>query len=881
MSDAPAMIIGIGAAVDLNMADLNLLGGKGRSLALLSNAGLPVPKGVIVTAQAFRDHINRNSLSAEIDAAAGDPATAASRIAGLLAAHPLAPDLETALVHAFDEFGGAPLAVRSSAIAEDSPEHSFAGLQDSFLNVQTLEALQQAICDCWASLWNQRAMIYRSHRGIPATDIAIAVIVQEMVEADVSGVLFTANPATGKRTDLIINANYGLGESIVDGSTNPDTFVVSRENFEVLGRRIAAKKQKVVSEALHGTHVVDIEHGLQMSSCLNHSQIECLAALSLQAETVLDGTPQDIEWVIRGDDPLLVQSRPITNLPPPPMDAVWQPPPGASKLVRRQVVENMPAPLSPLFEDLYLNIGLDGGMDTLVRQLDMPMRVEDFVERPFFVTVNGFGYCRMDLKVGWQWLTIVPKIIYWAATKARPLLRDLEVTWRDEGLATYLAEIDDIACRDPAALTSAELLEDTRRLAQADAIYWFYITMAVGIAKISEDMLARTLRLFARGRNLTAGQFLQGYASNTLAAQTALTAVAALIRGNESLASRFLKARVEDMEAILTTGDHPAITDALNEYFATYGHQVYNLDFVEPTQGEDRRAVYLALKHQVKAGGAPDNKRQLMADRREALVNDTLGAFGPLRRWAFLKTLTMAGKWAPHREQALFYMGAGWPTLRALLAELGKRLVNTGQLAEAQDVYYLTNAELQSALAGQDSYASVAIERKALREARKSLHPPGRVPEDMRFKFGRFDFTSMLETWETQKRNDDSSDTLNGFGVSPGQLSAIATVILSPQDIEKMIPGTILVCPTTTPAWTPILTQAAGLVTDIGAPLAHGSIIAREFGIPAVLGTGNATRRVHSGQLLTIDGIVGTVKLQGDSLGLLRPHMREQDNIPD
>lgn len=237
--------------------------------------------------------------------------------------------------------------------------------------------------------------------------------------------------------------------------------------------------------------------------------------------------------------------------------------------------------------------------------------------------------------------------------------------------------------------------------------------------------------------------------------------------------------------------------------------------------------------------------------------------FGPLRRWLFRKLLRWAQIYGPHREEALFFVGAAWPALRCLALELGKRLVEVGTLSSPDDVFYLSSSELEQACQERSKnqalpdHMQLAIDRRELREARKRLHPPGMVPPKARWKIGPFD----LSVFETQMRNEDESNSLNGFAVSPGRVTAAASVILSPADFDKMVPGTILVCATTTPAWTPLFALAKGLVTDIGGILAHGSIVAREFGIPAVMGTGNITQRVVSGQQITVDGDSGTVTI--------------------
>ena len=320
--------------------------------------------------------------------------------------------------------------------------------------------------------------------------------------------------------------------------------------------------------------------------------------------------------------------------------------------------------------------------------------------------------------------------------------------------------------------------------------------------------------------------------------------------------------------------------ERLQCYLDRYGHLVYNLDFVEPTQAEDPTPVILSLKAQVQRsapipgpspsrgggwgwGQDPLARQAEMARERESLVDRTARSLDPLRRRLFLKILRWAQGFAPYREEALYYIGSAWPALRRLALELGRRLVEAGSLATPDDVFYLETGELMAAgdaratgRARQD-LARLAQERRELREARKRLHPPAAVPPAARWKWGPID----LSGFETQKRNVDQGPTLRGFPVSPGRVTAPASVILSPADFGKMAPDTILVCPTTTPAWTPLFALARGLVTDIGGIAAHGSIVAREYGIPAIMGTGNGTQRIASGQMVTVDGDADTVTL--------------------
>jgi pyruvate,water dikinase len=272
----------------------------------------------------------------------------------------------------------------------------------------------------------------------------------------------------------------------------------------------------------------------------------------------------------------------------------------------------------------------------------------------------------------------------------------------------------------------------------------------------------------------------------------------------------------------------------------------------------------LGLKTAVTYPERDARKRQTeLAQERDELVARTERALNPIQRPIFRRLLGWAQRYSPYREEALFYVGAAWPTLRRLAHELGRRLTDAGTLDASDDVFYLKSTELAAASAAradgisQPELAKLARERRILREARKRLEPPVSVPPDGRMKFGPID----MAMFEPKPRTVSTGPTLAGYAVSPGQVTAPASVISSPEDFDKMVPDSILVCTTTTPAWTPLFAQAQGLVTDIGGALAHGSIVAREYGIPAVMGTGVATQRIKNGQLIRVDGDRGTVTL--------------------
>jgi len=860
--------------LDSPAASLDEVGGKGRSLSLLAATGLPIPDGFLISTTAYREFVEENDLQSrilELASGAGieDVDDAARDIGRLFETASLPTELERSICQAYGEMGEPSVAVRSSATAEDLPDLSFAGQQDTYLNVRGEAALLAALRRCWASLWNARALSYRARMGVDNGAVAMGVVVQIMVDADVSGILFTANPTTGERSELVVNASFGLGEAIVGGQVTPDTFILNRDDLSVVNTITGSKMEMVVAASQQGIETRPVSESRRDQLALSAERLAELGALGLEAERVFSGEPQDIEWAYSENDCWLLQSRPITSLPAPPFQASWEAPYEGARLVRRQVVENMPEPLSPLFEELYLSEGLDRGMDHLMAKMGIPLRLDDFITRPLFLTVNGYGYCRYNFRLSWRMLLVMPRVIYWYVAVMPKFLKNLLTMWREEGLADYLSTIDHWHSLDTQEASHTDLLNGIRSLALADATYWFYITMMVGAAKITEGLLSSFLSSRRVKGELTSGMFLRGFASKTLDAHRHLLAIAGTISADASAIDLSLNHPPDELGELIDTlkATHPTLHGDISEYLAQYGHQVYNLDFVAPTTSEDPTPVLLSLQALVRDGrsvGSWDTQQEAMIAEREKLEHSTAAALGPLRRRVFAKLLRWAQTYGPYREEALFYMGAAWPTLRKLALELGARLVAAGRLAAPDDVFYLEFDELEQASAPEvvtSGFMDDAADRRALRTSRQTLHPPGRVPENLRFKFGPLDFTRAFEFWETQKRNEDADNTLTGFAVSPGQVTGIASVILSPADFAEMQPDTILVCPTTTPAWTPLFGQAVALVTDIGAVLAHGSIVAREYGIPAVLGTGNVTARIVSGQRITVDGNRGTVTI--------------------
>ena len=414
---------------------------------------------------------------------------------------------------------------------------------------------------------------------------------------------------------------------------------------------------------------------------------------------------------------------------------------------------------------------------------------------------------------------------------------------------------------DAATAPDDVLLEGIREMGIEEGYYWSSNSShTFGVAKSTDDHLQCFLRETLPDHNFISGQFLSGIESKTMQANADLFEIAKLVRADEDLSYLVIVTPGKFLMQVLR--DHPKaqpVIEGIDRYLAAYGHQGYSMDFVEPTQVEDPSALFATLKAMVQDPDYdPKNQERRAAKIREDKFEEISKLLTGLEYWQFRHRLWLARKYNYIREEVAFLFGYSWSALRPMAFELGRRMVEAGTFVTAEDTFYVVTEELERAIEARKSGQALpelgvlAAERRELREARKRHHPPGTVPDEARENPG-------VSFKETQIQNDDASDTMRGFPVSSGTVTAKASVITGAAEFEKMEPGSILVSPLTTPAWTQLFAHAVGLVTDMGSILAHGSIVAREYGIPAVLGVGNGTKRIEHGQTITIDGDAGTV----------------------
>jgi pyruvate,water dikinase len=860
-------------------ATLEQVGGKGASLARLASAGLPVPPGFHITTAAYRRFVTENGLQEPILAAvsevsASEPAAleeASKQIASLFAQSRIPDDLVGAISLAYAGLGEGdrPVAVRSSATAEDLPEMSFAGQQESYLNIRSEAMVLEAVKRCFASLWTARAIGYRARHHIAPEEVSLAVVVQELVPAEAAGILFTANPLTGASDQVMINAAWGLGEAIVGGLVTPDTVVVDKASGSLLTQEIADKQVMTVRTQL-GTREEPVPAEQRTRAVLSAAQAAELTGIGVQIERLYD-RPMDIEWAMRDGLFFIVQARPITALrqaearPVVASPMEWNTPNPRGRYMRGSMIELLPDPLSPLCATLALPAWSKAAV-----AWQEYIGWGNVLSTDPFPLINGYAYYDFTIKSSARLILALPR----SGAAMTKQLRSARKRWEQEALPAYVEVVRRWETSDLHAASAAHLLIGAREIISLAGEY--YMTIMDGVlpaARFSEALFKWVYeRLLKRRDDPPALTFLLGYESEPIRAEKSLYELAQWARAQAGLpealgrmsSAEFAEASQAEQMAAVDQETWSGFRQRFATHLAQFGHLIYDLDFAKAVPADDPAPLLETLKFFL-SGDAPDPAaRQAGSAAAREHAMRTLAARRPgLRRALCRRLVQKAQRFAPLREDALAAQGLGWPVLRRMLREMGQRLVAAGACQERDEVFWLTADELQAAVQALDGEEAVAHfqasvrERRLLWEQQRQLTPPASLPlkEDARM------LGINMSWWAPAQTDQQADEVIKGIGASPGRITGQVSVIHGPDEFDQMHPGTILVTKITTPAWTPLFALAAGVVTDVGGPLSHSSIVAREYHIPAVLGTGVATERLQSGQRVTVDGDAGTVRI--------------------
>lgn len=761
--------------------DLALAGGKGAGLGELVRLGMPVPPGFVVTTEAY----------GSIRAASADRQAYENAV--------IPGELRDAILAAYAELGRGAVAVRSSATAEDLPGAAFAGQQDTYLNVLGDAELLDAVRRCWASLWTDRAVAYRERLRIDPAEVRIAVVVQRMVDADAAGVMFTADPVTGDRESIVVEASPGLGEAVVSGLVTPDHYVLGTDGS--VREFVAGRREVVVRAAASGGVVHETPTDAASVDRVPDDVLAELARLGTAVATHF-GRPQDIEWAVAAGGVHLLQARPMTAVPPPPLRGRLNP---LRRRLATVLLELLPTRPYPIDMTTWIPYGPAGLMAKVTESIGLRGAFEGFLREE-----GGVVYRlvppepRPTLR-----LMLAPFLI------ARRAGRHDPARWRDDPrYASFLSRVRELAARDVSRMPWHELVRVPREaLALVDPVADLRIDYLPG-SGVAIARLFLVLRLTGRGRML--GDLLLDGRTRTEQVTRELEEIAAEVRSDPALAARLA---AEEPAAVL-----PAVRQLPHfaVFLAEHGHRESSspLLVTAPTWGEAPETVVGLIK--VLATTPPS--------RAERPPLDTMSP--RMRRW-----IERARAGTAFREDTHYEFTRPLPILRRALLEIGGRLVAAGVLDRPEDVFHLRLAELEAG-------------------------PDGRLRQLARTRAARRDELAgvrLIDPRAVYPVRDSGDALLAGEPASGGRVTGPVRVIRGPEEFGRLRTGDIMVCPYTNPSWTPLFQRAAAVVVDTGGVLSHAAIVAREYGIPAIMGSAVGTTILHDGQVVTVDGDTGRV----------------------
>jgi rifampicin phosphotransferase len=873
---------------EIDTAMIDRVGGKALNLGVMSSAGLPVPSGFCVTTDAYREAVG-DRLDDLLDklTAAQDPDSLgrlAAEARGRVLAADLPGELRAAVAERYAALGDdEPVAVRSSATAEDLAYASFAGQQDTYLNVVGTDALLDAIQRCWASLWTDRAVSYRNATGIDHRTVALAVVVQQMVDAEAAGVMFTANPVTGSRSETVIDASPGLGEAVVSGAVNPDHFVVDATTRAITVRRHGDKRFMITSRPGGGTDHHQLEDR-SAQPCLDDQQVLELVDLGQRVQDHYQA-PQDTEWALGKDGRFwLTQARPITTLYPIP----HQNRPGTRVFMCLSLAQGLTRPLTPMGIAAFRLIGSSiatavgrapaeplAGPDAMhaVGQrlyVDVTTALRNRIGRRIMITVFGVMEARASAVL--KTLAVRPEFSIIDAP-AHVVLRPVgRVLLRNAVPIRVLASllnprvayrlIDRTERRLRGSLTLPANAAAGQRLDFVQQRLGGQIFMLM--PRMISHAIAGGLALLA-ARRLLRGiakpgelqQVLRGLPHNvTTEMDLKLWEMTQAIRNDEPSREAFTASAVSELAQRYRDRALPAVAQrGLQAFLRRYGHRaVAEIDLGMPRWSDDPSHLlgvisnYLRLDKEDLDPVVQFRRGQAEAEAAIGDLSRRAAAVGPLRGRLVNLALRRAHALVGLRESPKFLLIVALGVMRDQLREVGRELASRGVIEKADDVFFLDLRDARRGLTGEDLSKLVADRREAYDVELRRRHIP------------RLLLSDGTEPEAVAAATTRPDGALAGSPASAGTVTGPARVVLDPVGAH-LEPGEILVAPSTDPGWTPLFLTAGGLVMEMGGSNSHGAVVAREYGIPAVVGVPEATQKITTGQLITVDGAAGLVSI--------------------
>ncbi|MBI2565582.1 MAG: hypothetical protein HYV63_00935 [Candidatus Schekmanbacteria bacterium] len=862
----------------------DLVGSKALHLAMVSRCCGIVPRGIVVTTRAVLRFVAANSLDSALGSLCtgahmtSDPRRAAEEAHRLFRDGRFPEALRSELLALVTlTFGDGSVAVRSSFSSEDSHTQSGAGSHESFLQVHGEHRLIEAIKDCWASQFSERALAYQSRNGATALPPPGAVLIQRMVCSRVSGVLFTRDPCDPSSANLLVDATYGLGLGTVSGNFPVDSFTVNRRSGKVMAARIRTKHHMVCAAEV-GTAIRPVPPELQSVASLTESELGRLAKIGLELETSL-GFPLDVEWAIEADTIYVLQARPITP-------AASHTRTGGDTWVRRPFLEIFPDPLTPLTGSLlerelnaitsrfwHETLGVpDADLGDVLRafhhraylNLSFMKRLSQRYFPGMYELLREFlsGLSREDQKAWRLVCAIRPRI-----SMIRPTLKALAVVlragrrWERES-AEFFAAIAAWRARALSELSDDELKAGFSEVSDLSFhVFGANLTTAVA-AGLHYLCLQQVLAFAAADRqghlceNLVVGLPGNKTLEGNLAIWTLYQHVHASATLRRLFASPVTAERV--LDELAGSADGRRFREALDGFLAAFGvratsEQELSLPRIRENPQyvvETIRRYLLAEPRDLPTVLTELERRKVESDRqvRARLTSGWLRYLvSPLTRTLYCRARRGVERLMPLRENTRFAFLHALDCWRRLSLEIGDRLVARAVLARRDEVFFLTLEEAFRFLRrGRPANLDELLRaRREQLQAASAQDPPASVgpPPD----------------FDTPHRTSRSSRVV-GVGVSPGRATGVARVLYSPADIGRLGRGEIIVAPSVSASWTPLFPLAEAVVTELGNALSHGAILAREYGIPFVANIHDATRVIADGSRIVVDGDAGTIE---------------------
>lgn len=878
----------------ISAADLPLVGGKGANLGEMSRAGFPVPPGFCVTTHAFRDFVADCPQMAEFYAALAElppeDLMAARKIGEMIrqTLHETAiPDeVVTAVTHTCHTLDpDAAYAVRSSATAEDLPDASFAGQQDTYLNVRGETAILDAVRRCWASLFTDRAILYRQQNGFAHQDVALSVVVQQMVLPDVSGILFTADPVSQNRHITSIDASYGLGEALVAGLVSADLYRVDTRRNALVEVKIGDKRLAIRPLPTGGTIQENLSEPQRTAQVLSEAQAIDLAQLGQRIAAHYQ-KPQDIEWAIAAGQIYLLQTRPITTLFPLPV-----PLPQDEALHIYVSLSHAQVMLDPIKR---LGIDLWRLMFPTLKPAGPTSRSQTVAAAGgrMYMDVTHLLNVRLGRKVLPLAFNIADELIATSLKAAldrpefrqrlpqlRPATRLADVLYFIKPIykrvlaylfridpASKLAELtqridDNVAASrqrilaQPAGVPRLRQIERETGDVFIRIIPDFPALIAGGIA--SQRFLAFLLGRRATPEDLTA--VVRGLSGNvTTEMDLAVGDLADLVRQSPALVRHFQQ--LPPTAALATAHTIPGSGPFLagwQQFLDRYGMRgPSEIDISRPRWREDPTSLlqFVVGNLEHAAPGSHRAHHAQMAAAGEAagarlVVSAGRGLLGFVRRPLARRLVKAVRHYTPGREHPKFYLIKLLGVVKEVLLAQAAQLVADGRLDHPDDIWHLDLAELIDFVAEPErEIRPLIVQRQAEFARTRKLTPPRVITSDG-------ELFNVLP-----RRSGLPEGALIGIAASSGTVEGVAKVVLDPTK-DILAKGEILIAPFTDPGWTPLFINAAALVMEVGGLMTHGSVVAREYGIPAVVGVPGATVQIKTGQHVRVHGDAGFVEI--------------------